>query len=77
MDTPLTNTEARLLGSLIEKEITTPDYYPLSLNALMNAANQKSNREPVMNLDEDFGKRRCGVWTRKALCAWRITGTAA
>ena len=45
--------EARVLGCLIEKEITTPDYYPLSLNALQNAANQKSNREPVMDLDEE------------------------
>ncbi|HTZ30898.1 MAG TPA: YceH family protein, partial [Methylomirabilota bacterium] len=45
--------EARVLGALIEKEITTPEYYPLSLNALLNACNQKSNREPVMNLDED------------------------
>jgi len=36
-----------------KKEITTPDYYPLSLNALVNACNQKSNRDPVMNLDED------------------------
>lgn len=42
-----------MLGSLVEKEITTPDYYPLSLNALVNACNQKSNREPVMNLDEN------------------------
>jgi len=45
--------QARVLGSLMEKEITTPDYYPLSLNALMNACNQRSNREPVMNLSED------------------------
>jgi len=44
--------ECRVLGSLIEKEITTPEYYPLSLNALVNACNQKSNRDPVMNLDE-------------------------
>jgi uncharacterized protein YceH (UPF0502 family) len=43
----------RVLGSLVEKEITTPEYYPLSLNALANACNQKNNREPVMNLDED------------------------
>jgi uncharacterized protein YceH (UPF0502 family) len=43
---------ARVLGSLVEKEITTPEYYPLSLNALANACNQKNNREPVMNLDE-------------------------
>ncbi|HEX4020026.1 MAG TPA: YceH family protein [Acidobacteriaceae bacterium] len=49
----LTPIQARVLGSLVEKEITTPEYYPLSLNALMNACNQKNNREPVMNLDED------------------------
>jgi uncharacterized protein YceH (UPF0502 family) len=49
----LNEVEARVLGALMEKEITTPDYYPLSLNALMNACNQKSNREPVMNLDEN------------------------
>src|SRR5882724_5005171 len=48
----LNETECRVLGSLIEKEITTPEYYPLSLNALVNACNQKSNRDPVMNLDE-------------------------
>lgn len=52
MDIRLSEAEARVLGSLIEKEITTPDYYPLSLNALVNACNQKNNREPVMNLDE-------------------------
>jgi uncharacterized protein len=45
--------EARVLGALVEKEVTTPDYYPLSLNALMNACNQRSNREPVMDMDED------------------------
>src|SRR3569623_1646099 len=44
--------EARVMGSLIEKELTTPDYYPLSLHALTAACNQKSNREPVMNLSE-------------------------
>jgi uncharacterized protein YceH (UPF0502 family) len=48
----LTEVETRVLGSLIEKDITTPDYYPLSLNALVNACNQKNNRDPVMNLDE-------------------------
>jgi uncharacterized protein YceH (UPF0502 family) len=42
-----------VLGALVEKELTTPEYYPLSLNALVNACNQKSNRDPVMNLDED------------------------
>lgn len=49
----LSPAQARVLGSLIEKEVTTPDYYPLSLNALINACNQRSNREPVMDLDED------------------------
>jgi uncharacterized protein YceH (UPF0502 family) len=48
----LNEVEARVLGALLEKEITTPDYYPLSLNTLINACNQKSNRDPVMNLDE-------------------------
>jgi hypothetical protein len=48
----LSEIEVRVLGSLIEKDITTPDYYPLSLNALVNACNQKNNRDPVMTLDE-------------------------
>ena len=52
MHDPLTAVEARVLGSLIEKETTTPEYYPLSLNALMNACNQSSNREPVVQYDE-------------------------
>ncbi len=49
----LNPTEVRVLGSLIEKDITTPDYCPLSLNALVNACNQKNNRDPIMSLDED------------------------
>ena len=53
MTSLLNAVEARVLGALVEKEITTPEYYPLSLNALVNACNQKNNREPVMNLDED------------------------
>jgi hypothetical protein len=52
VDLLLSDREVRVLGALIEKEITTPDYYPLSLNALVNACNQKSNRHPVMALDE-------------------------
>lgn len=52
MDYVLTDTEARVLGALIEKEITTPDYYPLSLNALVAACNQSSNRNPVVHYDE-------------------------
>ena len=53
MNYSLSDVEARVLGALVEKEITTPEYYPLSLNALVNACNQKSNRDPVMTLDED------------------------
>jgi uncharacterized protein YceH (UPF0502 family) len=53
MELTLTETEVRVLGSLIEKDITTPEYYPLSLNALVNACNQKSNRDPFMQLDEN------------------------
>ena len=48
----LTVSEARVLGSLVEKQLTTPEYYPLTLNALTAACNQKSNRDPVMSLDE-------------------------
>jgi uncharacterized protein len=51
-DKLLNPAEVRVLGSLIEKEITTPDYYPLTLNALANACNQTSNRDPVVSLDE-------------------------
>jgi uncharacterized protein YceH (UPF0502 family) len=52
MNIELSSAEARVIGCLIEKEITTPDQYPLSINALMNACNQKTNREPVMELTE-------------------------
>lgn len=52
MNTHLSALEARLIGCLIEKALTTPDQYPLSLNALSNASNQKSNRDPVLSLDE-------------------------
>jgi uncharacterized protein len=52
MDVVLNDIEVRVLGALIEKELTTPEYYPLSLNALVNACNQKSNRDPVLNLAE-------------------------
>jgi len=53
METTLNEVEARVLGCLIEKEMTTPEYYPLSLNALTAACNQKSNRDPVMALTEE------------------------
>ncbi len=48
----LNEIEARVLGSLVEKQLTTPEYYPLTLNALVNACNQKNNREPVVHYDE-------------------------
>jgi hypothetical protein len=63
----LTEIEARVLGSLIEKDITTPDYYPLSLNALVNACNQKNNRDPVMNLDEETVRQALGTLQEKRL----------
>src|SRR2546423_5791067 len=48
----LSEVEARVLGALIEKQVTTPEYYPLTLNALMHACNQSSNRDPVVAYDE-------------------------
>jgi len=51
--TPLHAIEVRVLGALLEKDITTPEYYPLTVNALVNACNQKSSRDPVVNYDED------------------------
>ena len=52
MPEKLNETEARIVGSLVEKQLTTPEYYPLTLNALVNACNQKSNRDPVVSFDE-------------------------
>jgi hypothetical protein len=52
MEMVLNEIEVRVLGTLVEKELTTPEYYPLTLNALVNACNQKSNRDPVLNLEE-------------------------
>lgn len=63
----LTEIEARVLGSLIEKDITTPDYYPLSLNALVNACNQKNNRDPVMTLDDSAVRDALGTLQEKRL----------
>jgi uncharacterized protein len=59
--------EARILGSLIEKDLTTPEYYPLSLNALLNACNQKSSREPVVNFDESTLEQGCESLRAKGL----------
>jgi len=67
LDVLLTDREVRVLGALIEKEITTPDYYPLSLNALTNACNQKSNRHPVMALDEQAVREALDSLNQKGL----------
>src|SRR6202046_3107838 len=67
MELILTAAEARVLGALIEKDITTPEYYPLSLNALVNACNQKSNRDPVMNLDEEAVREALRTLDKKGL----------
>ena len=67
MDIELTLYEARVIGSLIEKEITTPDQYPLSLNALTNACNQKSNREPVLDMDETLVQQTLDGLARKSM----------
>jgi uncharacterized protein YceH (UPF0502 family) len=67
MKIELTALEARVIGSLIEKQITTPDQYPLSLNALVNACNQKSNREPLMDLDEPTVQHTLDALSRKHL----------
>src|SRR5271154_2174293 len=63
----LTDIEIRTLGSLIEKDITTPDYYPLSLNALVHACNQKNNRDPIMNLDEEAVSQALSTLQEKRL----------
>ncbi len=62
--------ETRVLGALLEKSISTPEYYPLSLNALINACNQKSNREPVMMLDEEAVRNAGGSLGTKGLVAY-------
>jgi uncharacterized protein YceH (UPF0502 family) len=63
----LTDAEARVLGALVEKESTTPEYYPLSLNALVNACNQKSNRDPVMTLNEEAVRQALRTLSEQAL----------
>jgi uncharacterized protein YceH (UPF0502 family) len=63
----LSDVEARVLGCLVEKEITTPEYYPLSLNALVHASNQKSNRDPLMNLEEDAVRQALRTLSEQAL----------
>jgi uncharacterized protein len=67
MNIQLSDLEARLIGCLIEKAITTPDQYPLSLNALTNACNQKSNRDPVLNVDERAVQESVSALVKKHL----------
>lgn len=67
MNIVLNDVEARVLGALIEKDITTPDYYPLSLNALVNAGNQKNNRDPVMSLNEEAVRQALASLQEKRL----------
>ncbi|MGB2673013.1 MAG: YceH family protein [Candidatus Acidiferrum sp.] len=67
MNIILSEVEARVLGCLVEKEITTPEYYPLSLNALVHACNQKSNRDPLMNVDEDAVRQALRALGEEAL----------
>jgi hypothetical protein len=67
MDIVLNEVETRVLGSLVEKDVTTPDYYPLSLNALINACNQKNNRDPVMNLDDETVRQALATLQDKRL----------
>jgi uncharacterized protein YceH (UPF0502 family) len=76
MDLTLDADEIRILGSLLEKEITTPEYYPLSLNGLLNACNQKSNRDPVLHLDEDALERALYTLRDKGLLV-SITGAGS
>src|SRR5438477_5075610 len=75
-DRPLDPTEVRILGSLMEKQLATPEYYPLTLNALVAACNQKSNREPVMELGEADIERALNRLQDEKL-AWRVMGGRA
>ncbi len=72
----LDEVEARVLGSLVEKQVTTPDYYPLSLNALTNACNQKSNRSPVVHFDDRTVVRALDALRDKKL-VWVVSSTGA
>jgi len=73
MGIQLDDVEVRVLGALMEKEVSTPEYYPLSLNALVNACNQKSNREPVVSYDEDTVETALAGLRAKGL-AVRLSG---
>lgn len=72
LDSPLDATEVRVLGSLIEKQLSTPDYYPMTVNALTQACNQKTNREPVVDFSERQVQEALSALQRK-----RLVGTAS
>ena len=72
----LNRVEVRVLGSLIEKQITTPEYYPLTLNALTNACNQTSNRDPVVSFDDKTVVRALESLREKKL-VWMVTGAGS
>jgi uncharacterized protein YceH (UPF0502 family) len=74
MEIFLSSVEVRVLGALIEKELTTPEYYPLTLNSLVNACNQKSNRDPVVNYDDSVVEKALGT-LRDRQYARRVTGS--
>ena len=72
LETPLSALEQRVLGALIEKDMATPDYYPLSVNALMNACNQKTSREPISDYDEDTVREGLGQLEERGLAEARF-----
>jgi hypothetical protein len=74
MNIEFSATEARVIGCLIEKEITTPDQYPLSLNALTNACNQKTNRDPVLELTEGVVQQSVDTLMRKHMVSDKSAG---
>ncbi len=74
MEEILTFEEIRVIGSLIEKELTTPEYYPLTINAIKNACNQKSNRDPVVSFDESLIEKTLDKLREKSFAS-RITGS--
>ena len=74
MNIELTPNEARVIGCLLEKEVTTPDQYPLSLNALTNACNQKTNRDPVLDLSETAVQQTVDLLMKKYLVSDKSAG---
>ena len=76
MSFELNEIETRVLGCLVEKELTTPDYYPLTLNALTNACNQKTNREPVTDYDEQIVERALETLSEKHLSYTLFAGSS-